>query len=304
MTCSSQQRISQFTEIPKKTTLSTKVGRVQFADYITNVIQKPQEYKFLTGWVTYKKNHSSVSSYLQKHDCVASLQYSQNCKIFIFLVNFMKPEWLQTVAIYSTTPRVELMYFLVHKKKAEQETMIVPHSVPLSSPTAYRFVMGPEKIGLRPTTIDRILESRRPMITANFADKFDEEDDDHEKKDDKYKSNNKLQFLIDKGDQIKKVPTFLIEEEARNERNKLAVTHFEEESIDDDDDVVPETSKSFNFGSGFPSSAQKHGMFEEKSAGYGAGAGTDTIDKEEFVRNAVCQIKIPIQTILAITKYV
>jgi hypothetical protein len=302
MTCSSQQRISQFTEIPKKTTLSTKVGRSQFAEYITNVIQKPQEYKFLSGWVTYKKNHGSVSSYLQKHDCVASLQYSQNCKIFVFLVNFMKPEWLQTVAIYTTTPRVELMYFLVYKKKAEQETGLIPHSVPLTSASAYRFVLGNDKIGLKPSSIDRILENKRPAITANFADKFDEEEDDDDKKEDKQKTSNKLQFLIDQGDQIKKVPTFLIEEEARNERNKLAVTHFEEESIDDDEEVVPETSKSFNFGGGYPGSHQKHGMFEDKPNAYGGSLGGDSIDKEEFVKNAVSQIQIPIQTILAITK--
>lgn len=293
MTCSSQQRISQFTEIPKKTTLSTKVVRGQFSDYITNVIQKPQEYKFLSGWVTYKKNHGAVSNYLQKHDCVASLQYSQNCKIFVFLMSFLKPEWLQTVAIYTTTARVELMYFLVYKKKADQETTILPHSIPLTSPTAFRVVYGNSKVGLRPTTMDRLLENRQPTITATFADRFEEDDEEDERKDEKQKTSNKLQFLIDQGDQIKKVPTYLIEEEKRNERSKLAVTHFEEESIDDDEDV--DVSKSYNFG--LQSSAHKAAMFEEKP-----GFVSEVVDKEEFVRAAVSKIQIPIQTIMAITK--
>jgi hypothetical protein len=263
-------------------------------DYITNVIQKPQEYKFLSGWVTYKKSHGSVSNYLQRHDCVASLQYSQNCKIFVFLMSFLKPEWLQTVAVYTTTARVELMFFLVHKKKAEIEAPISPHCVPLTSPTAFRVVYGNGKVGLRPTTIDRILEYKQPAVASNFTDRFQEDDEEDDRKEEKQKSSNKLQFLIDQGDQIKKVPTYLIEEEKRNERNKLAVTHFEEESVDDDEDEG-EGSKNYNFG--LQSSAQKTAMFEEKP-----GFVSEVVDKEEFVNRAVNQIQIPIQTILAITK--
>ena len=41
--------------------------------------------------------------------------------------------------------------------------------------------------------------------------------------------------MIDKADQIKKVPTFVIEEEARIERGRLA-EHFEEESVDEDEE--------------------------------------------------------------------
>lgn len=301
MTCSSYQRIIQFTGIPSKCSLSTRIGRTHFTDYMSNILAKPEEYRFLSGWVTHKKSHSSVSSYLQRHDCVASQQYSPNCKVFIFLVNFLKPDWLRSVAIYTTTPKIELMFFLVHKKKGETETALVPQNVPLTVATAFRFVHANNKIGLKPTTIDRIREYQKPDAVASFGEGFAEEDDEPAKQE-KQKSANKLQFLIDKGDQIKKVPTFLIEEEARNERQKTNLAHFEEESVDDDDDEVDIEPKGFGFSGSYMNSAQKKP--DDKPtfmATFGSG---NVIDKEEFARNAVSQIQVPIQTILAATRYI
>jgi hypothetical protein len=263
-------------------------------------MDKPEEYRLLSGWVTHKKGHSSVSSYLQKRDCVASQQYSPNCKVFMFLVNFLKPDWLQKVAIYTTTPKIELMFFLIYKKKGESEIGMQPRNVPLTAATAFRFVYANNKIGLKPTTIDRIKEYQKPDVTASFGEGFAEDDDDTAKQE-KNKSANKLQFLIDKGDQIKKVPTFLIEEEARKEKQKINLAHFEEESIEDDDDDVDIEPKAFGFSGSYMNSAQKNPENKPPyTMNFGAGK---VIDKEEFATKAVAHIQVPIQTILAATRY-
>lgn len=160
MTCSGYERIVQFTEIPKKVLLSTRIGKAHFVEYISKILQKSSDYKFLTGWVTYKKGHTPISSYLMKNDCVASQQYSENCKIFVFMVNFLSPEWLTKIPIYTSSATIEMMFFLVHKKKSETiEVPIVPKSVPLSTATAYRFI-ATTKIGLKPTSLDRIRVSQ------------------------------------------------------------------------------------------------------------------------------------------------
>lgn len=300
MTCSSHERICQFTEIPKGCHLSPKIERTHFIDYITHIMSKPDEYKFLSGWVTHKKSHSIVSSYLQKKDCVASTQYSPNCKIFVFLVNFVKPEWLHSVAIYTTTSKIELMFFLVHKKRELNEIPMKPQVVPVTSPTAFRLIYANNKIGLKVSALERIREAKRVDTTADFADHFAEEEDEGAKQE-KQKPTNKLQFLIDQGDQIKKVPTFVIEEESKTERNRVVLDHFEEESINDDDDEVDVEPKGFGFNDSYMNSAKKN--HEERHSNILQFGAMGAIDKEEFVRRAVSQIQIPIQTIFAVTRY-
>lgn len=311
MTCSGYERITQFTEVPKKLTLSTKIEKSYFHSYISEIIEKPGEYKFLTGWITYKKSHSAVNAHLTAQEVVASQQYSKNCKVFIFPVNFLNPDWLSSIPIYTTTAKIEMMFVLVFKKKSDtSEVHISPKVVPLTSMIAYRFVSGSAKIGLRQASLDKIRETAKPAIMGSFGDQFndeDEEEDEHLKKlSEKAARSKKLQFLIDQGDQIKKVPTSLIEEEARIERSKAAEPHYEEESIDDEEDDLIKSYGNYSQAQlhdrpaylpreqpGYrPAPQPKAGHFEDKTnfAPYSSVAG---IDKEAFVRKAVSLITIP-----------
>jgi hypothetical protein len=157
MTCSSYEKITEYSEIPKSQVLSSKIGRSHFNDYISHSLKKPEEYRILSGWITYKKTHSEISSYMTQHESVASIQYSKYCKIFIFLVNWLNADWLKTLKIYSTTPKIEMMFLLVRKIKYEQvPPAIVPRSVPFNSTNAYRFTAGNQKIGLKPIELEKI----------------------------------------------------------------------------------------------------------------------------------------------------
>ena len=303
MTCSGYERIIQFSEIPNKALLSTKIDKTYFVNYITGILAKPSEYKFLTGWVTYKKTHTPVSSYMVKHDCVASQQYSQNCKVFIFMVNSMSPEWLAKFPIYTSSGTIEMVFFLVHKKRSEvTETPIVPIPVSLTSANAYRFVAGATKIGLKPTSLDRIREITKPQVQGTFGDKFNDGDGDEEahRAAERSAKTSKLQFLIDQAGHIKKVPNFLIEEEARLDRHKLVDTNYEEESIIEEDE--PPNSKmykgSLGYSQAFGNSLSKQAMLEDRTNNYGSFSAIAGIDKEEFVRNAVNQITLPPHAIL------
>ena len=297
MTCSGYERIIQFTDIPKKIVLSTKISKTYFQDYISNILQKPNEYKYLTGWITYKRSHNNISAYLNQNECVASQQYSDNCKVFIFLVNFIHTDWLASIPIYTTTAKIEMMYILVYKKKSDiSEMHISPKQVPLTSMIAYRFVTGSSKIGLKQTNLDKIRETSKPALMDSFGDRFNDGDDDEDTKKvtiDRSSGSKKLQLLIDKGDQIKKVPTSLIEEEARIERNKLLDHHqYEEESIEDDEPMA--TGRQY-------SKMQYNASDEMRYTPYSNIAG---IDKYEFVRNAVNQIKLPnIHVLMSIMNY-
>ena len=159
MTCSGKERISYFEVFPQKVTLTATLSKSSFCQYISGVINKPNQYKYLTGWVNYKKSHAQLSEHLKKTDCVVSQFYSPNCKIFIFLVNFMSPEWLSKIHIFTTTAKIELMYILVTKgvdKKTKNS--IYPKPVSLTSPTTYLFVSGSDKIGLRAASLEQIME--------------------------------------------------------------------------------------------------------------------------------------------------
>lgn len=159
MTCSSYQRTSTFSQIPAKLQLSAKIGKAQFQEYLTGIIENPQSYRILAGWVTHKKSHSVVSSYLQKHDVVASQQYTPNCKLFIFLVNSACPQWLDKLPIYTTTAQVEMVFFLVYKKRNESpEPLIRPLPILLNEETAtvYRLVSSNQKIGFKLSELSRI----------------------------------------------------------------------------------------------------------------------------------------------------
>lgn len=99
--------------------------------------------------------------------------------------------------------------------------------------------------------------------------------------------------MIDQAGHIKKVPSFLIEEEARMERSRPIDTNYEEESIEEEDEPTYQ-SKPYKSTFNPPfSSLSKQALLEDRTNNFGSFSAIAGIDKEEFVRNAVNQITLP-----------
>ena len=250
MTCSSFERTATFSQIPTKLNLSVKIGKAQFQDYLTGIIENPQSYRILAGWVTYKKTHSVVSSYLQKHDVVASQQYTPNCKLFIFLVNSACHQWLDKLPIYTTTSQVEMVFFLVYKKRSDvTEALIRPVPIPVIEDTTavYRLVSSNNKIGFKASELSRIKETSRvhpqqeeqratAQVDGFFVDQGDDDDSQKPAKllvqtaGDKAQKSNKLKSLIDEADRFKLTNSYTIDEDSEHGYPQKKINHYEEDS--------------------------------------------------------------------------
>lgn len=79
------------------------------------------------GWVSYSKTHSKAAIYCKKNGCVASMQYSKTCKVFIFPLEALDARWLTQIPIYTTSAKIELLAMLVYKTRAGvPDNAIVP----------------------------------------------------------------------------------------------------------------------------------------------------------------------------------
>lgn len=85
-TCNNVDQIRNFAAISSKLQLSMKISFDEFEKYIQKCEMLSEEYSILPGWLKMKSTSTknACKNYLEKHEIVASSQYSKKCKIFIF----------------------------------------------------------------------------------------------------------------------------------------------------------------------------------------------------------------------------
>lgn len=164
LTCTDYEKVTQFARIKRNLHLKTSLALSHFNKYITQCISRPSDYQVLigifkikVGWVSYSRNHANLSKYCIKRKCVASIQYSDSCKVFVFPINSLDSRWLTKIPIYSSTPKIELLFMLVYKLQAGQNSHpIIPEPKPLPSMDIFRLIPGRGEIATKTTTLDRI----------------------------------------------------------------------------------------------------------------------------------------------------
>lgn len=158
MTCSSQARVVRYTDIPQGVHLSAKVDLKGFREYVNNIFAHPDTYQIFSGWIEQNKTHTTFIDYLIRNAVVASQSYSNNCKVFIFPISSLQNSWLKEMAIYTTTPNIDLIYFLIYKRRSNApEKPISCEIVDIEDSKAYRIVESNNQLYFRETTIDRLL---------------------------------------------------------------------------------------------------------------------------------------------------
>lgn len=135
-TCSScEDFVRYFSEIPEGLTLTCQLQVVEFEQYIQKVLMSNHapNYLILPFWIDCE-TPLATKKYFKSQGCVASMQYSKRCKLFVFPKEFLKEEWLRTLNFYiirrESTP-VELVGFLVLKlvESSGYEVSITPEQL-------------------------------------------------------------------------------------------------------------------------------------------------------------------------------
>lgn len=130
--CTGEDFIRYFSEIPEGLTLTCQLSLFEFEQYIQKVLTSDHalNYLVLPLWMDCP-TPLATKNYFKAQGCVASMQYSNRCKIFIFPKEFLREEWLSTINFFiakKENTSVELVGFIVLKlvDSAGYEISIIP----------------------------------------------------------------------------------------------------------------------------------------------------------------------------------
>jgi hypothetical protein len=145
--CTGHEFIRYFSEIPPSVTLTTQLTVFEFEQYMQKVLLSEQalNYVVLPLWVDCNTPLAS-RNYFRSNNCVASMQYSKRCKLFIFPKEFLRQDWLTTLNFYvvhNPQTQIELVGFVVLKLVdcTSYEVTIIPEKVTLEkSHKVYKLV--------------------------------------------------------------------------------------------------------------------------------------------------------------------
>jgi hypothetical protein len=117
--CTGDEFIRYFTEVPNDLQLSPQLTRFEFEQYIQKVLISDQAFNYLVlpFWVE-SSTPLTIKNFYRSNECVGSTQYSQRCKIFIFPKEYIRGEWLNVLNFFlirKDPVPIELVGFIVLK---------------------------------------------------------------------------------------------------------------------------------------------------------------------------------------------
>lgn len=141
MSCTSIENLKNYSFIKDDLNLSTKVSQEDFVKYMNRIINSRNDYNIAIGWVAPKKAQSFKTpvDYFRVNQCVASNQYSKSCKLFLFPLEFLQPNWMKFVPFFTSANQIDLCFFLVMKlEQAQTEKQLVPENILINTPTIFK----------------------------------------------------------------------------------------------------------------------------------------------------------------------
>lgn len=130
--CTGNDFIKYFTQIPDGLTLTCQLSLFEFEQYINKVLVSDlkRNYLVLPIWMQCS-TPLATKNYFKAQGCVASMQYSKRCKVFVFPKEFLRQEWLSTLNFFivkDEETQIELVGFVVLKLVQEggYEVSILP----------------------------------------------------------------------------------------------------------------------------------------------------------------------------------
>jgi len=101
LSCSGREFIKYFTQVPEGLKLTCQLSIFEFEQYIHKVLVSELKINYLVMplWMQCG-SPLATKNYFKAQGCVASMQYSKKCKIFVFPKEFLRQEWLQTLNFF------------------------------------------------------------------------------------------------------------------------------------------------------------------------------------------------------------
>ena len=180
LTCNKSSLIANFSYIPQNVSLSTKITKDTFIGYINKVISGLNiSYKILFGYVNMSNGQERLKKMLFDNDLVASKQYTEKCKIFVFPREFLLHNWCDDIEIVFMNKDVDLMYFLTCKlgetegKPHQTEQNIVPEPMSISGVKPVKLINNNGKLREHTLNLDFMKEIRsiQPYTKKDSKDK-------------------------------------------------------------------------------------------------------------------------------------
>jgi hypothetical protein len=91
---------------------------------------------------------------MKNGNSVASAQYSDKCKIFIFPKDFLKASWVEKFEFSTLNKDLDLAFFLIYKKGEGSEAKIVPEPMVMEVGRAYKLINCEGKIKEKPINVE------------------------------------------------------------------------------------------------------------------------------------------------------
>jgi hypothetical protein len=91
---------------------------------------------------------------MKNGNSVASAQYSDKCKIFIFPKDFLKASWVEKFEFSTLNKDLDLAFFLIYKKGEGSEVKIVPEPMVMEVGRAYKLINCEGKIKEKPINVE------------------------------------------------------------------------------------------------------------------------------------------------------
>lgn len=163
ITCSASGLISSFAKVPESISITTKVKRDGFEKYVDRLFEPKQskDYKLLMGWLTIPGGETRVSELLRDRESVASKQYSNTCKIFVFPKEYLKEEWLaKRDFIVMGNQDNQLLYLLVYKKSSKNDEghKMIPEPLVVTTQKAYKLKVVDGKVRRKNIHLEQLKE--------------------------------------------------------------------------------------------------------------------------------------------------
>lgn len=101
---------------------------------------------------------------MKNGDSVASAQYSDKCKIFIFPKDFLKASWVEKFEFSTLNKDLDLAFFLIYKKGDGSEAKIVPEPMVMEVGRAYKLINCEGKIKEKPINVEILKENKGSKV--------------------------------------------------------------------------------------------------------------------------------------------
>ena len=172
--CSKAHIVSKCDQINEIQELNMNITKSAFESYVDRILSEKHrgDYFVLPAWVMFSGNmklSAKVKYEIKHNEVIASYQYSEKSKIFVFPKEYLKPKWLERLDFTVMNKDFDLLCFIVHKNNMNASTLpkIIPEPMPIEANRAYKLINSDNKIKDKPINVEILKEFKSNQYKNN-----------------------------------------------------------------------------------------------------------------------------------------